>query len=60
MNPELDKLDASNQEPQSLKLELTVNELNTVFAALGELPHRVSDPVMRKLFTQANEQLPKA
>lgn len=60
MNPELDKLNVDNQEPQPLKLELTVNELNTVFAALGELPHRVSDPVMRKLFAQANEQLPKA
>jgi hypothetical protein len=60
MNPELDKFDAANQQPQALTIEVSVQELNTIFAALGELPHRVSDPIMRKLFGQANEQLPKA
>jgi len=33
--------------------------LNTVLAALAEMPHRVSDPVIRKVFTQANEQIPQ-
>jgi hypothetical protein len=57
MNPELDKLDANNK---AVTIEVTVQELNTIFAALGEMPHRVSDPIMRKVFEQASKQLPKA
>jgi hypothetical protein len=56
MNPELDKLDANNK---AVTIEVTVQELNTIFAALGEMPHRVSDPIMRKVFEQASKQLPK-
>lgn len=54
MNPELDKLDATNQ-PQQLKLEVTPQEINVIFAALAELPHRVADPIMRKLFQQTQK-----
>lgn len=57
MNPELDKLDANNK---AVTIEVNVQELNTIFAALGEMPHRVSDPIMRKVFEQASKQLPKA
>lgn len=52
MNPELDKFDAERQAPPSFRLELTAAEINVVFAALAELPHRVADPIMRKLFAQ--------
>lgn len=57
-NPELDNLVEGNQ-PQEPKvnIELTVNELNVVFAALQELPHRVADPILKKLFNQAQDQL---
>jgi hypothetical protein len=54
MNPELDKLDAANQ-PQMITLDVTPQEINVIFAALAELPHRVADPLMRKLFEQAQK-----
>ena len=54
MNPELDKLDAANQ-PQMITLDVTTQEINVIFAALAELPHRVADPLMRKLFEQAQK-----
>ena len=54
MNPELDKLDAANQ-PQMINLDVTPQEINVIFAALAELPHRVADPLMRKLFEQAQK-----
>jgi hypothetical protein len=59
MNPELDKYDVSTQTPPEVKLTLNVQEVNTVIAALAELPHRVSDGLIRKVFTQANEQIPQ-
>lgn len=59
MNPELDHLDVDNQTPPDIKLSLSVQEVNTVLAALGELPHRVSDAIIRKVFTQANGQVPQ-
>lgn len=55
MNPELDKLDADRQTPPSFQLELTAPEINVIFAALAELPHRVADPIMRKLFAQTQK-----
>lgn len=57
-NPELDNLveGAPQQEP-TVKVELTVNELNVVFAALQELPHRVADPILKSMFQQAQTQL---
>jgi len=58
-NPELDKLDVANQvqaEP-SVGLDLTVNEVNLVLAALQELPHKVSDGLLRKIVAQVNKQL---
>lgn len=60
-NPELDPKLVENQQAQPdvpvIKLELNVNELNVVLAALQELPHRVVDPLLRKLMEQAQPQL---
>ena len=55
-NPELDKLDIEKTEP-TIKLELNVPEVNTILAALGELPHRVADPILRKVVEQAKKQV---
>ena len=55
MNPELDNL-VKNESP-SINLTLTVNELNVVMGALQELPHRIADPVLKKVFGQAQSQL---
>jgi hypothetical protein len=52
-NPELD----SKVIEPGIKLEVSVNELNVIFAALQELPHRVSDPILKKLFGQAQPQV---
>jgi hypothetical protein len=61
-NPELDPKLAENQnapeqQVPNLTVELNLNELNAVFAALQELPHRVADPILRKLMAQAQAQL---
>lgn len=52
MNPELDKYDA---DKGVIRLELSVQEVNTIFAALAELPHRVADPVMRNIWQQTQK-----
>ena len=62
-NPELDSKLVENQaQPESpaIALELTIQEINVVFAALQELPHRVADPVLRKMMEQAQSQLQPA
>jgi hypothetical protein len=59
-NPELDpKLVENQQAPQAPTVTLTVdvNELNIIMNALQEGPHRVVDPILKKLFQQAQAQL---
>ncbi len=55
-NPELDKLDVEKNRP-TITLELDVNSVNTILAALGELPHRVADPILRNVVEQAQKQV---
>lgn len=55
-NPELDDLVMKNSLPK-ITVELEVPEVNTILAALGELPHRVADPLIRKVFEQAKGQV---
>jgi hypothetical protein len=58
-NPELDPMLAENQQAQAptVTLEVNVNELNIIMGGLQELPHRVVDPLLRKLMEQAQAQL---
>jgi hypothetical protein len=56
MNSELDPKLAENEKP-TIKLELTVDEVNIVMAALQELPHRIADPLLRKIVQQGQSQL---
>jgi hypothetical protein len=61
-NPELDTMLAENQQAQapqapSVTLTVDVNELNVIMGGLQELPHRVVDPLLKKLFQQAQAQL---
>jgi hypothetical protein len=46
------------QQPQ-LHIAMSVDEINLLFRALGELPHRVSDPLIRNLMQQAQAQIEK-
>lgn len=55
-NPELDKLDVEKNQP-TITLDLDVNSVNTILAALGELPHRVADPILRNVVEQAQKQV---
>jgi hypothetical protein len=61
-NPELDPMLDENQQPQAqqvpdVTLTVNVNELNVIMGGLQELPHRVVDPILKKLFQQAQAQL---
>lgn len=56
-NPELDPKLVENQQAPTVTLTVDVNELNIVMGALQELPHRIVDPLLKKLFQQAQEQL---
>lgn len=56
-NPELDVKMTENtkEEVATLPLEVNVNELNIILSALQELPHRVADPILKNLFSQAQK-----
>jgi hypothetical protein len=62
-NPELDAKLEENQlaaevpAVPNVSFELNVNEVNVILASLQELPHRVADPILRKLVDQAQAQL---
>ena len=59
-NPELDSKLAENQQAQqvpTVTLTVDINELNLMMGGLQELPHRVVDPLLKKLFQQAQAQL---
>jgi hypothetical protein len=59
-NPELDPKLVENQQAQqapTVTLTVDVNELNIIMGGLQELPHRVVDPILKKLFQQAQAQL---
>lgn len=45
---------------QELTLKLTAQECNVLFGALGELPYRVSQPLIDKLRQQIREVDPTA
>jgi hypothetical protein len=44
-------------QQKTVKLELTVEELNIVIEALGELPAKKSTAVLNKIVLSATEQL---
>lgn len=58
-NPELDPKLVENQQQSvpTVTLTVDVNELNVIMGGLQELPHRVVDPILKKLFSQAQAQL---
>lgn len=52
---EMDNFNEENKQ-DGVTLTLNVQEINIVLGALAELPHRVSDGLIRKVFTQAQGQ----
>lgn len=57
INPELDSKLVENQQVPNLTLTVDVNEFNVIMGGLQELPHRVVDPILKKIFQQAQSQL---
>lgn len=56
MEDEIETIETKAVEP-NVTLDLTVNDVNLVLAALQELPHKVSDATIRKIMEQAQAQL---
>jgi hypothetical protein len=42
---------------QRITINIDPNEFNVIIAGLQELPHRIVDPIIRKIVTQAQMQL---
>jgi hypothetical protein len=64
MKEEAENFDEVQQpQPQMqqplLHFSLNVDEANLIFSALGELPHRVSDGLIRNMMQQAQAQIEK-
>lgn len=53
---------ATPQNPNDVEMTLTLNlnDVNVVITGLRELPHRISDEVLRKVVTQAQNQAQSA
>lgn len=41
---------------EKLTLVLTIDEINTILLGLQEIPYKLSDRVIKKILTQAEEQ----
>ncbi len=50
-------MNAPTQDNREVTLTFTVNDVNTILASLQELPHRVSDPIIRSLVEQVQPQI---
>lgn len=45
-------------EPKTFTLTLTVEQLNTIMAGLGELPFKASNVLIQEIISQFNDQQP--
>lgn len=46
----------NTQEPKTIKLELSVEEVNLIFEGLGELPAKRSEALRGKIYQEAKKQ----
>ena len=47
----------TTQQPKEVVISFTIEELQTVYDALGELPAKKAEGILFKIFTEANRQL---
>lgn len=47
----------TQEEPKTVKLELSVEEVNIIFEGLGELPAKKSEGLRAKIYQEAKKQL---
>ena len=50
-------LSFTTQEPKTVTLTLTVDEVNLIYMALGELPAKASEQLRYKIAQEAQKQL---
>lgn len=50
-------LSFTTQEPKTVTLILTVDEVNLIYMGLGELPAKASEQLRYKIATEAQKQL---
>lgn len=50
-------LSFTTQEPKTVTLTLTVDEVNLIYMGLGELPAKASEQLRYKIATEAQKQL---
>jgi len=50
----------TQQEEISITLVLPVSQLNTILAALNEIPHKFSRSIIDEIHKQADQQIPKS
>lgn len=54
----MDNATPTNSNEIEVTLKLNVNDVNIMITGLRELPHRISDEVLRKIVNQAQSQVP--
>jgi hypothetical protein len=47
------------QENNNIKIELSVNDVNVILTGLRELPHRMSDDVIKRFIAIVQKQIPQ-
>lgn len=47
----------TQDEPKTVKLELSIEEVNLIFEGLGELPAKKSEGLRAKIYQEAQKQL---
>ncbi len=47
----------TQEEPKTIKLELSVEEVNLIFEGLGELPAKKSEGLRVKIYQEAKKQM---
>lgn len=47
----------TQEEPKTVKLELTIEEVNLIFEGLGELPAKKSEGLRGKIYQETKKQL---
>jgi hypothetical protein len=57
LNPKFVENQHAPQVAPTVNITLDINELNVILTSLQELPHRVVDLLLKKLFQQAQAQL---
>ena len=51
--------DNAQSEKSTITLELSINDVNLILTGLRELPHRMSDEVIKRFIENIQKQIPQ-